>query len=490
MQQKHFSPLFLWAIGCTAIAAGWTTYGCAGIGQPTGGPKDTLAPVLLKAVPENFTKSFQSNTVVFNFDEYVDIDDVNNKLLVNPPLDRFPQVDRKLRTVTMKIKDTLSPNTTYSFRFDGIIKDVNEANPLGDFTYVLSTGTYFDTAQVAGTVLDAQTGKVDSTLIVLLHSNLSDTAVIKEKPKYVTRLNGKGQFLFEYVAPGTYHIFALKDQGFRRYSDTTVPFAFLDTTIVLSTNTPPVDLFFFKKEKAEDPAEAPEAEPTSTERRRNRDVDEEGPRVLRYQASANEQRPLNIFENLTLQFAKPLKSLDSTLVSLTDTLFRPVGNFVLKATDTTNTIVDLIYPWKLETAYLLLLQKGFATDTSGITTNKNDTLQFLTKSERDYGAIKMIFTGVDFSKNPVLQWIQGGKIVKSIALPGAVYSEKLFIPGDYEINILLDTNKNGVWDTGDYATKRQPEKTIDIPQKLNVRANWDNEFEINIGAPATPPENP
>jgi hypothetical protein len=487
MHQKHFSGLLLWAIGCTLVAAGWTTYGCAGIGQPTGGPKDTLAPILLKSVPENFTKSFQSNTVVFNFDEYVDLDDVSAKLLVNPPLDRFPLVDRKLRTVTMRIKDTLSPNTTYSFRFDGIIRDVNEANPQGDFTYVLTTGTYFDTAQVGGTVLDAQTGKVDSTLIVLLHSNPSDTAVIKEKPRYVTRLNGKGQFLFEYVAPGTYQIFALKDQGFKRYSDSTIPFAFLDSSIRISTNTNPVDLYFFQKEAVEEPKEAPPATTTGADRRRNREADEEAPKLLRYQPSASKDQPLNIFDSLSIKFASPLKSFDSTLISLTDTLFRPLGNFSLHITDTTQTRVNLAHPWKLETHYLLILQKGFATDTSGITTNKNDTVRFVTKSERDYGAIKMTFVGLDFTKNPVLQWIQGSKIVRSMAMSGPVYAEKLFIPGDYEINILLDANKNGKWDTGDYPTKKQPERTLEIPKKINVRVNWDNEFEINMDAPPEVP---
>ena len=492
MQQKHFSGLLLWGIGCTLIAAGWTSYGCAGMGQPTGGPKDTLAPILLKSVPENFTKSFQSKTVVFNFDEYIDLSDVNNKLLVNPPLDQLPQVDRKLRTVTMRIKDTLRSNTTYSFRFDGIIKDVNEANPLGDFTYVFSTGTYFDTARVAGTVLDARTGKVDTTLLVLLHNNLSDTAVITEKPQYVTRLNGKGQFLFEYVAPGTYQIFALKDQGFKRYADSTIPFAFLDSTIKISANTNPVDLIFFQKEAPEEPKEATKAAASATpaERRRNRDADEDAPKLLKYQPSASKEQPLNIFDSLTIKFATPLKSFDSTKISLTDTLFRPLGNYSLQLTDTNQTIINLAYRWKLETQYLLLLKKGFAVDTLGITTNRNDTVRFVTKSERDYGAIKMIFTGLDFTKNPILQWIQGGKIVKSMVLQGPLYSEKLFAPGDYEINILLDTNKNGRWDTGDYPAKLQPERTLDIAKKIIVRMNWDNEFEINMEAPpdeTTPP---
>ncbi len=55
---------------------------------------------------------------------------------------------------------------------------------------------------------------------------------------------------------------------------------------------------------------------------------------------------------------------------------------------------------------------------------------------------------------------------------------KLFNPGDYEIRILEDDNKNGVWDPGNYHLKLQPEKVFAIKQKINIRANWENDKDI------------
>ena len=43
-----------------------------------------------------------------------------------------------------------------------------------------------------------------------------------------------------------------------------------------------------------------------------------------------------------------------------------------------------------------------------------------------------------------------------------------------------DTNGNGVWDTGDYATKRQPEMVYYYPQVLEFKANFDLIQDWNV----------
>ncbi len=47
------------------------------------------------------------------------------------------------------------------------------------------------------------------------------------------------------------------------------------------------------------------------------------------------------------------------------------------------------------------------------------------------------------------------------------------IPAQYKMRVIYDTNENGVWDTGNYLLKNQPEKVIYFPREINVRANWD-----------------
>ena len=104
--------------------------------------------------------------------------------MVSPITKNLPLIDYRLRSVTVKFKDSLEPNTTYSLNFGNAIKDVNEGNVLKNFTYVFSTGKTIATGTFSGNVLVAETGKIDSALIVVLHKNLNDTAIFKDKPRY------------------------------------------------------------------------------------------------------------------------------------------------------------------------------------------------------------------------------------------------------------------------------------------------------------------
>ena len=55
-------------------------------------------------------------------------------------------------------------------------------------------------------------------------------------------------------------------------------------------------------------------------------------------------------------------------------------------------------------------------------------------------------------------------------------------PGDYELKVLDDTNNNGIWDTGKYnnSIKQQPEIVKKLTDILNIKANWENEFNVII----------
>lgn len=450
-----------------------------------GGAKDTISPTLVKAAPLNFTPNFKNRTIELIFDEYVELNSVFEKLIINPAMEKFPLIDRKLRTVTIKIKDTLEANTTYSLRFDDAIRDVNEGNPLGNFTYVFSTGDKFDSASFSGRVLDAETGKVDSTLLVVLHNNLADSAIEKLKPRYITKMDGKGFFRFDYLAPGKYNVYALKDEGVKRYNDSALPFAFHNEVIEISDSTPPVEMLFFKA-KNRDVADPDAGSISETGAKKNMTDEEiEESKKFNYRADFGGSGNLDIFSSFHLKFEKPIKTFDSSKILFSDTLFKPIGGYNFQL-DSTAKDLSLNYKWKLETWYQLVFLKGFATDSAGITTTKNDTLRFKTKGEADYGSIKLELAGLDFTQNPVLVMLENNKIYKSIPLKGPVFNDKLFKPAEYEIRILLDRNNNGVWDTGDYWKKLQPERVLAIEKKITVKANWENEFLIDINAQEEP----
>src|SRR5262249_47036047 len=152
-----------------------------------------------------------------------------------------PVVEPHLKTVVIRLKDTLQPNTTYSLNFGKAIKDVDEGNINKNFTYIFSTGPTFDSLTLSGKVIIAETGKPDSTLIVMLHQHGDDSAVVKEKPRYIARLDSSGNFTFRNLPHGTFYIYALDDQsGQHKYLSESQIFAFADSAVVLDTNNNPV----------------------------------------------------------------------------------------------------------------------------------------------------------------------------------------------------------------------------------------------------------
>ncbi len=435
---------------------------CAQIGAPTGGPKDSIPPVLLNANPPNGTIHFKGNRITLTYDEYVQLQKLQDNLLVNPTPKITPNVDSKLKIVTIKIRDTLQPNTTYRFDFGNAIADINEGNVVKNFSYIFSTGSYIDSLQFSGNVLLAETGKPDSTLLVFLYKDLDDSAVMKHKPQYTTRLDSAGNFTFHNLAPGIYNVFALKDEsGQKIYNNADELFAFADSAIHVNNNTPSVKLFAYAEEK-------PKPKSTSTT--------SSSDKKLKYKTSIENGRQ-DLLTPLTIEFNHKLKNFDSLKIQLTDTLLNPYKSATVSI-DSTKEKITIQNTWVDNADYRLLIEKDFATDTLGAGLSKNDTIHFKTKKESDYGSITINFKNLEKFKNPVLEFVSNHEVVNAFPLTSPTWNAKLFNPGDYELRILDDTNKNGIWDPGNYHLKLQPEKVFAIKQKLNIRVDWDNERDI------------
>jgi hypothetical protein len=463
--QKYLYAV-LFSTVCLAIFYGST--GCANIIPPTGGPRDSIPPVLIQVSPPDSTLNFTNNRIVFSFNEFVDVQNITENLIVSPTPKLNPVVDYKLRTVTVKLKDTLEPRTTYSLNFGNAIRDINEGNVLKDFTYVFSTGSRLDDKQISGNVILAESGKIDSTITVMLYRTNDDSALIKERPRYYTRVDASGRFTFRYLPEGVFYLYALKDEGgSRRYLSPSQLFAFADQPVNTADSATPVTLYAYNE-----PAE----EQQKTASRPASQKKEEDKR-LKYTTNL-ESRQLDLLGNLELNFAAPLRTFDSTKISFTDSTFTPIGNNTL-VMDSLKKQVSLVYNWKQDIDYKLILQKDFAEDTLGRKLLKTDTISFKTKPEAEYGSLRIRFRTLDLSRNPVLLFVQGEKVVKSVPFTSSQFYSKLFIPGDYELRILYDENRNGKWDPGAFFGKRkQPEKVLDLNRKVTVKANWDKEETI------------
>lgn len=464
IMKRFFSyPLFIF---CFVSFIEMSQTSCANMIPPSGGVKDTIPPKLISAVPRDSSKNTTTNKIVLTFDEFVEVKEISENIIVSPLPKNNPLIEYKLKNVTIKLKDSLEANTTYSINFGKSIRDVNEGNEAKNFTYTFSTGNIIDSNSLSGKIILAEDGKIDSTLIAILHRNTSDTAVYKTKPRYIAKLKADGSFTFKNLPEGKFALYALPNDYSKKYDDSTKLFAFADSIISINKNSSPVTLYAFQEAKKK---------PTVSASTTSNDRDKK----LRYQVDLASGKQDILNDTFSLEFNKKLKTFDTLKMILYDTLYKKIANYSI-IRDTLKNKINIIFKWQPNFQYTLLIQKDAVTDTNNSMLPKNDTIKFSTKKLEDYGSIKINFNKIDTSKNLVLQIIKDNKLIEAIKISEKILTRKLFNPGEYELRILLDKNKNGIWDAGNYKQKRQPEIVNAIKQKLGVRANWDNEIDINL----------
>ena len=231
MQIKGKIPLLI------VVALAWIVIisSCANQGMPTGGPKDSIPPVLIETSPEYRALNFDGNKVQFTFNEYIIPDDVSEMLVVSPPLEKRPTIRTKGKSLIIQFNEDLKDSATYSLDFKNSIADNNERNPYKNLRFSFSTGDVYDSLRVAGQLMDAFNLEAVDKGLVLLQSNLHDSAAYKVRPDYIAKTDEKGFFLIDNIAPGTYNIFAINDANNNLlYDEGAEEFAFIDSVIVPS----------------------------------------------------------------------------------------------------------------------------------------------------------------------------------------------------------------------------------------------------------------
>ena len=207
-------------------------YACANRGYPEGGPKDETPPQVVEEVPLSYTTNFKAKRVNIYFDEFVQLNDINNKFIFSPPVKKDPKVSLKGKYVQVAIPDSLRENTTYSLDFADAIVDNNESNPLGFYRYVFSTGERIDTLELGGTVVNAESYEPVMGVLVALYEKSGDSIPLKELPDYIARTDSSGNFRLTNLREGHYRVMAIEDANRdKMYTPESEMFAWMDTTV-------------------------------------------------------------------------------------------------------------------------------------------------------------------------------------------------------------------------------------------------------------------
>ena len=514
-----------------ALFIGIIFINCANRGTPQGGPKDEAPPVIISSSPENYSTNFEGNEIQVYFDEYIKIKDLQKQLIISPPLKNQPEVSplgSASKYITIKINDTLDPNTTYAFNFGNSIEDNNEGNPYPYYRYVFSTGDYIDSLTVNGQIADALLKKPETFVNVALYevnSMFIDSIVYKEVPKYITNtLDSVTTFSIENIKPGKYMLMALKDgNGDNKFQQKTDQIAFHKNFIEVPTDSSytlrlfseapdfkatrpklmsgekiafgyegeykgmsikilsdtPEDfdyritkekdtdslLYWYKPKMEVDSLIFKVTHPTLEEDFTVRIREQEKDSLLIY---ANPDNSIGIEDPFEISGNTPFVSFDNSKVSIMDKDSTDVA-FTSKFDTITNTYA-LNFDKTEENAYKIqILPEAFV----DFFDDKNDSLSYSlsTRKASDFGYVR--FSLINATYPIIIQLTTASGEVKeeqAISEEGDVDFLNL-APGIYSIRIIHDTNGNKAYDTGNYLKQIQPESVSHF-QDIEIRADW------------------
>lgn len=205
ISKKHISVI---GAAFTMLLAMW---GCASIGNPTGGPRDEDPPRFVRAFPNPGSVNVDPSNIYIDFNELVNVKDAFQNVILSPPGKSTPRVSTRGRRVVVNITDTLLPNTTYTIDFGDAIEDNNEANKLSGFAYTFSTGPTLDSLRIGGMVLGAEDMEPQQGVFVGAYISKEDSAFIRLPFERLSRTDENGRFIIRGLQDTTYRLFALKD---------------------------------------------------------------------------------------------------------------------------------------------------------------------------------------------------------------------------------------------------------------------------------------
>lgn len=517
---------------------------CAKRGSITGGLKDTLAPVLSVSFPKNYSTNFKAKEIKLTFDEFIKLKDLNKQLIISPPMKHEPLITPTSvsKTITIKILDTLQPNTTYGFNFGQSIEDNNEGNPYNQFKYVFSTGAFIDSLSIGGTVKDAYNKEVESFVSVMLYEandKFQDSVVYKENPRYITNtLDSLKTFKLENLKAGKYLLVAMKDYGsnnkfnpkkdkigfhkefitipgdtsyelkiFREIQDfkASRPYQASKNRLVLpyegkikdpkitlkngETVLPTIITKFPKKDSLQvwfKPLKVDSLALSATQDKykanfkfKIKDQKKDSVTITAIQSGA-----INLKERFVLKSNTPLEKFDNSKIKLINKDSLAVDY----KTEYDEFNQQLFFDFKKEPLekYTFKIMPGAMTDYLG---QSNDTLVYnlSTKDLTDYGNLKVNLQNVKHF--PVIVELtdeKGDILATQYTESGSKVEFNLVEPALFWLRAIYDDNKNQEWDPGNYLEKRQAEEVIHFSKAIDIRANWDVEQVFDLSIPYTP----
>lgn len=515
---------------------------CAQQKPPTGGPQDIEPPEVLSTTPENFGVHFDAKRIEIEFNEFVQLRNLSQQLVINPAMDERPDFRLKGKKLIIDLNSPLQEKTTYVINFGDAVVDLTEGNKAEGLQYVFSTGAFLDSLRFAGRIIDAFEKKPVAEVLVMLYTNPSDTMPFKGVPDYFGKTDEQGNFEINYIRENEYSVFALKDENSNyRYNPPTEQIGFLDSLIVPgfpdSTNIPVSILMFSETDTTQyidtrestfygqhrtilyQPSDSVSVEPLNDEYELYTEHGVVGDTITTWFLNRNEFPELesldmivytspNFVDTVSWRLSRGKDDEDPALVIKDNLLFnfnpfspiRLTFNHPIESADTAPIELyrdsvpvafewqttesprkfEIHHDWEFGTSYRIFVPDSIFFDVFNLT---NDTLDktVTTREERYFGNLQFNFN-FDVNEPVILEMLnERGEVIKELIpeKPGII-TFKNMAPGKYSMRVIYDLNGNGEWDTGSYLEKRHPEPVEVYENSIQIRSNWDMELEWDL----------
>lgn len=179
-------------------------------------------------------------------------------------------------------------------------------------------------------------------------------------------------------------------------------------------------------------------------------------------------------QNITITMPTPLASADTSrihLYSKHDTLWYN-SPFVLRPKPGVHRTYELLGEWRPGIEYSLEIDTMAFTDIYGKTSAPKKQ-GFKVKTEDAYATVLFDLTGMSDTTVVVQLLNSSDAVVKETSTDNGRAEFFYVKPDTYYARMFIDSNKNGIWDTGEYALDKQAETTYYYHDKIECKAKWD-----------------
>jgi hypothetical protein len=313
--------------------------------------------------------------------------------------------------------------------------------------------------------------------MMLYNGTESDSAVLRHKPRYISRADAAGNFTFKGLPRRELKIYAVRDANSNLIYDGAAAgewIAFSDQMVLPGdTAAVAIDLSLFQE--VPDTATPKLVDSGAIKRdlrRAAKTVSEPASYSVNLDTSNAEHRTFDITGVITVAFTRPVV-LNRDKITLTyDSLGVTVSPAFTLDIDSTSRKLRINSPWRENMLYKLRLVKGFAHDTGGVEAVPSRYV-FRTKQDDDYGKIPLHLPSKYYGRDYLLYVMADGDSVYQAPVTDTFVVLQRLKPGKYTFRIIVDKNHNGKWDTGDLLGHRQPEVVIPYKDAINVKAGYE-----------------